>query len=367
MPGEARRHVMTAALARTRCAGWRPRPGLRVTVQVGSDRSMGVRHRSDRTKPSHSNRADGPTADGSELSGDAGPSSAIASQRPWWGDDAQLEAVIPALLQTGKAAEARELLSARARPDAAITQFYHGVCAGELDGEAAAVPHYERALRQLPHMHAARNNLIRGLMLRGGPHDDANALEHAQVAVKLQPGVAEMHYQLGVVHLQLGQLSDAVGAYEATLRLSPAHVGALVNGVHALCAMPQSDETTRRALSRFSLMGVDAGIWMHPMQRPPHCIKTLRSRAWWDPADFPMVALLEAHAEQIRHEMLELRAEQFAPVGGRAAHDHSLVAAGDWREFALFGNGKKIERNCARCPVTTSVIEQAIYTRSIGS
>ncbi len=355
MPGEARRHVTTAALARTRCAGWRPRPGPR----VGSARSTGVRHRSDRTQPSHSNRADGPKADGSKLSGGAGPSSAIASQTPWWGEDAQLEAIIPTLLRTGKAAEARELLSARARPDAAITHFYHGVCAGALEGEAAAVDHYERALRQLPHMHAARNNLIRGLMLRGGPHDHAHALDHARLAVQHQPGVAEMHYQLGVVHLQLGELSDAVRAYEATLRLSPAHVGALVNGVHALCAMPPGDEASRRALGRFSAMGVDAGIWIHPMQRPPHCIKTLRSRAWWEPQDFPMVAALEAHADQIRNEMLSLRSGQFSRVGGRSAHDHTLVATGEWREFALFGNGRKIEANCARCPVTTSIIEQA--------
>ena len=40
----------------------------------------------------------------------------------------------------------------------------------------------------------------------------------------------------------------------------------------------------------------------------------------------------------------------FTPVGGRAAHDHTLVAAGEWREFPLFGNGTRYEQNCVvRC------------------
>ena len=47
----------------------------------------------------------------------------------------------------------------------------------------------------------------------------------------------------------------------------------------------------------------------------------------------------------------------FTPVGGRAAHDSSLVAAGEWREFPLYGNGRKYEENCARCPATAATME----------
>lgn len=70
-----------------------------------------------------------------------------------------------------------------------------------LEGEAAACAHYERALELMPQLHGARNNLIRGLMKRGSTRDLENALEHARLAVRMQPHVAEMQYQLGVVLL----------------------------------------------------------------------------------------------------------------------------------------------------------------------
>ena len=78
----------------------------------------------------------------------------------------------------------------------------------------------------------------------------------------------------------------------------------------------------------------------------------------------PTPALVLRVALPVPHRVLVAPPLPPLVIGGRAAHDHSLVAAGDWREFALFGNGKKIERNCARCPVTTSIIEQAIYQLS---
>ena len=128
------------------------------------------------------------------------------SSRPWWGDESSLERTVPALLQSGKledVAQARHLLRAHADEDAPITQFYIGVACGFLDGEASTCAHYEKALAQLPLLHAARNNLIRGLMKRGSPQDKARALEQARLSAQLQPEVAEMQYQLGVVQMQL--------------------------------------------------------------------------------------------------------------------------------------------------------------------
>ena len=109
------------------------------------------------------------------------------------------------MLQSGKlelVTQARTLLRTAAEEDAPITQFYTGVATGIVDGEAHACAHYERALKQLPLLHAARNNLIRGLMKRGSAQDRKQALEHAELSAGLQPEVAEMHYQLGVVRMQ---------------------------------------------------------------------------------------------------------------------------------------------------------------------
>ncbi|KOO24087.1 peptide-aspartate beta-dioxygenase [Chrysochromulina tobinii] len=281
--------------------------------------------------------------------------------KSWWGNSAELEAKIPRLLQSGAAAEARALLQELAEEDAPITLFYLGVATGQLEGEAAACGHYERALKQLPLLHAARNNLIRGLMRRGKPADLKQALEHAKLAAGLQPDLAEMQYQLGVVQMQQAVYSEAAAAFEAALRLEATHRGALINGIHCLQLLPPADRKGRERLEKMAHLGVAAGLWRHPMQRPPHLVPQLASKPWHDRADFPWCSLLESQFAAIRAEVEALRSSQqqlFMSVGGRAAHDHTLVAAGKWTEFPLFGNGTKYTENCARCPVTAAIMER---------
>ena len=283
--------------------------------------------------------------------------------KPWYGDNPQLEGKIPQLLQAKRPEairEARALLQTCADEDAPVTQFYLGVVTGQLESEAAACAYYERALKKLPLLHAARNNLIRGLMRRGSKEDMRQALEHARLAAGLQPEIAEMQYQLGVVLMQQQLWDQSAAAYEATIKLQPNHMGAFVNGVHALQQMPPADHVARRRLERFAKLGVKVGLWAHWQQRPPHLMPRLRSQPWWTSREFPWCGLLERHYAEIRSEVLHLlRAPQnFTPVGGRAVHDHTLVAAGEWKEFPLFGNGQRYEQNCARCPVTTAVMEK---------
>jgi hypothetical protein len=143
---------------------------------------------------------------------------------------APLETQVKALLQAGAPAEARALLLAHAETSAPLTQFYLAVCVSQLEGEAAACELYEACLLQRPAIHAARNNLIRGLLQRRTPAAFARAAEHAEMAARLQPGIAEMRYQLGVVYMQSAQLEHAEAAFAAALTLDPEHRGALVNG-----------------------------------------------------------------------------------------------------------------------------------------
>lgn len=306
-------------------------------------------------------------AAGRDISGpresSGGGASNSASRRPWWGDNPQLETKVPQLLQSGTpsaAAEARALLLMSAEEEAPISQFFLGCCTGVLEGEAAAIGHYERALQQLPLLHSARNNLIRGLMKRGSAADRKSALEHAKLSAGLQPDVAEMQYQLGVVQMQLGMHGAASASFEGALRLDAAHHGAYINGVHCLQQLPPSDKAARRRLEKLAKMGVAHGLWTHHMQRPPHLVRKLRSKPWWDARDFEWCAMLERSYEVIREEVLRLRSgapQSFTPVGGRAAHDHTLVAAGEWREFPLFGNGQAYAANCARCPRTAAALQ----------
>lgn len=89
-------------------------------------------------------------------------------------------------------------------------------------------------------------------------------------------------------------------------------------------------------------------------------VTQLESKPWHDKGAFRFCALLEANFPRIKAELMALKAEPaaFGKVGGRAVHDSSLVTAGEWREFALFGNQRKFIENCQRCPVTTWCMEQ---------
>ena len=214
---------------------------------------------------------------------------------------ASLEAQVKALLQAGAPAEARTLLLTCGERGAPLTEFYLGVCVSQLEGEAAACEHYEACLRQLPGMHAARNNLIRALLQRRTPAALTRAAEHAELAARLQPGVspkpkpypkpktkpkpksnrnrnpnpdqvAEMHYQLGVVCMQSSKLARAEAAFAAALQIDPAHRGALVNGAHVLGMFPPSDKAACARLLALARLGVTAGVWRHPLQRPPHLV-----------------------------------------------------------------------------------------------
>ena len=198
---------------------------------------------------------------------------------------ASLEAQVKALLQAGAPAEARTLLLTCGERGAPLTEFYLGVCVSQLEGEAAACEHYEACLRQLPGMHAARNNLIRALLQRRTPAALTRAAEHAELAARLQPGVspnpkpkpnpdqvAEMHYQLGVVCMQSAKLARAEAAFAAALQIDPAHRGALVNGGHVLGMSPPSDKAACARLLALARLGVTAGVWRHPLQRPPHLV-----------------------------------------------------------------------------------------------
>ena len=115
----------------------------------------------------------------------------------------------------------------------------------------------------------------------------------------------------------------------SSLRARHASAQALVNGVHCLQQLPPSDKQARQRLERVEKLGVSAKLWSTWLQRPPHLAPGLSARPWWNASEFGWCALLERHHRAIRDEVLALRVNptNFTPVGGRAAHDHTLVAA----------------------------------------
>ncbi|MBV8431841.1 MAG: aspartyl/asparaginyl beta-hydroxylase domain-containing protein, partial [Solirubrobacterales bacterium] len=78
-----------------------------------------------------------------------------------------------------------------------------------------------------------------------------------------------------------------------------------------------------------------------------------------DPADFPWIAPLEAHWEDIRAELdrvLERRDD--LPNFQDISTDQATITDDDrWKTFFLFGYGFRSDANCNRCPRTAQLLE----------
>ena len=49
----------------------------------------------------------------------------------------------------------------------------------------------------------------------------AEAVGHYEAALRINPGLADAHFNLGNALLQAGRLPEAISHFEATLRISP--------------------------------------------------------------------------------------------------------------------------------------------------
>ena len=101
------------------------------------------------------------------------------------------------------------------------------------------------------------------------------------------------------VRMRGSDLGAAEAAYAAALQLDPSHRGALVNIAHVLGQWPPSDAAARARLLAVGRLGVAAGLWSPPLQRPPHSVKGLDSRPWHDAAAFAFTGMLCVPAVQI--------------------------------------------------------------------
>jgi len=77
-----------------------------------------------------------------------------------------------------------------------------------------------------------------------------------------------------------------------------------------------------------------------------------------DKSYFPWIATLERHWRDIQTEAVRIRTEDI-PSLGDISFDHGRIAADRrWKSFFLKGYGYRLEANCARAPITASLIEK---------
>jgi hypothetical protein len=119
--------------------------------------------------------------------------------------------------------------------------------------------------------------------------------------------------------------------------------------------VPPDPEAGRRRFQRY--------VERFPQEdarRPGLVYPDLPSRPWHDPSDFPLVAYLESHFDEIRAELLAATDSRFHPESER------IGRTGDWDVAFLYERGRRHDEVCAACPVTTRGIETQPTIRTLA-
>jgi aspartate beta-hydroxylase len=86
----------------------------------------------------------------------------------------------------------------------------------------------------------------------------------------------------------------------------------------------------------------------------------LESRPWHDPGRFALARYLEAHAQEIRDELLTLDPNAFHHETER------IQRSGDWDVAFFYERGRRRDEICDQCPVTTRGIEAYPAVRTVA-
>jgi len=130
------------------------------------------------------------------------------------------------LMRSGKMAEAESLLDSVLKIDASFgdAHFQLGLLYFQLDDFAAARPCFDRAIAVLPKASSPLTLQARTCM---GLQDYGEATRLFMAAVQCNPEDVEAHYYASELWLLAGEVSRAITALEAVVRLNPKHELAL--------------------------------------------------------------------------------------------------------------------------------------------
>lgn len=189
-----------------------------------------------------------------------------------------------------------------------------------------------------------------------------------------------------------GKTRQAASVFRAFLACVPPHaqqplpLQAAV--VHAQKAVAANDQTLQRHLNERLAQSAN-----EPSQRFAQCMDVLLGKAkvytqqptfmhfpqlpaiqFYERSDFPWLDAVEAAADRIREELLNLLRhdrEAFLPYvahaeGAPLNQWRELNHSRRWGAFHLWRDGRRVEAHLARCPATAAVLEQVPRVRVHG-
>nr|XP_029726023.1 aspartyl/asparaginyl beta-hydroxylase isoform X4 [Aedes albopictus] len=109
--------------------------------------------------------------------------------------------------------------------------------------------------------------------------------------------------------------------------------------------------------------GAEKKLFLSMYQRSLYNVDSLKSRPFWTIEQTTYAAQLELIRSQwtaIRDEGLKL----LNSAGNFKDEAENLRDTGDWKQFELFFRGHRIDKNCAKAPLTCRLVEQFAAARS---
>jgi len=305
---------------------------------------------------------------------------------------AQIAAARTAAAQ-GRIAEAEQLFLrvVDAMPDLAEGLNFLGMCALARQQTGEAIALLERARRVAPDDAETLKNLGQAYR-RTGRLDDA--VSELRAAVTQSPGYFLARFHLAAVLQQLQRDDEALPEFFRALReaqergewLSEASTPpglrqpvlaamryvdqrrhALFDGAISPLRARFGAEAMRRVEEALAIyLGERPAQYPDPAQRPLFLFfPGIASQAYYERARFPWLEALEAQTDAIRLELVNLLAAEhgFEPFlrfdGDARVEDYLRGREGQsaWTGFFFYRHGERRDDNCARCPVTTGVLD----------
>lgn len=247
-------------------------------------------------------------------------------------------------------------------------------------GEAGeAVPLLTRAVAAEPRQAALHFNLATA---QGGLGRYDDALRALDAALAIDPYFVQALFHKAALLDRVGQPVEAAAIYRnyfdcmpPQLRSDPRMAGAVAQALAAIDA----DNGKLRAIVAETVgvadisprlaeaIGLLTGEARRYVQQPTFLtVPRLPAIPYFDAADFPWLADLEAAAEDVLEELLGLLAAPdepgFEPYVARPAgvplnQWGELNHSKRWSAFHLWLNGIRQDANCARCPRTAALVE----------
>uniref|UniRef100_A0A182WL94 Aspartyl/asparaginy/proline hydroxylase domain-containing protein n=1 Tax=Anopheles minimus TaxID=112268 RepID=A0A182WL94_9DIPT len=169
--------------------------------------------------------------------------------------------------------------------------------------------------------------------------DDGFALVHYGFVVK----TLDQNMELAAQYLQEGIETDQPGTQDGRFYFQ------LGDALQRLGRTSEALNVYRK--------GVQKKLFLSLYQRSLYNVDGLRSRPFWTEEQTTYATELElirAQWEQVRDEGLKL----LNSAGVFVNESENLRDRGDWKQLELFSRGTRVERNCARAPVTCRLVEQ---------